>query len=151
MEKIEEVKPVKFVFKNPIKQFYIWFKKQPDKKRLIEFLTALLSVPVMITVILINLNNLNQNKQNTTKEPQTTPIQIVITGGIPQNRPDMRPNDTNNATPTPNIIIATPTPGPSNTPTPAPTSTPFIIIATPTPTPIPSVTVSTSPAPTSRP
>lgn len=129
MENINEKKPDTFVWKNPIKQLFAWFRRQPDKKRLIEFITALLSVPVMITVILINLNNLNQNK-STTKETQITPIQIVITGAIPQNRPDDRPIIINNATTTPGVVT------PTLTPTPGPTNTPYILIATPTPTPI---------------
>lgn len=63
-----------------------WYKGLPEKKKYVEFVTAVLSVPVMLTVIIINLNNLNQQKANSQKQtPQekTTPIQIVITGEKP--------------------------------------------------------------------
>jgi len=56
-----------------------WYRALPDKKKYIEFFTAFLSVPVLITVILINLGNLNQSKnKQTTNNPATTPIQIEI-------------------------------------------------------------------------
>jgi len=57
-----------------------WYRALPDKKKYIEFFTAILSVPVLITVILINLNNLNQNKKTETQtaKDKTTPIQVQI-------------------------------------------------------------------------
>ncbi len=55
-----------------------WYRALPDKKKYIEFFTAFLSVPVLITVILINLGNLNQNKNKQTTSPVSTPIQIEI-------------------------------------------------------------------------
>lgn len=61
----------------------------PDKKQYIEFFTALLSVPVLLTVILINVNNL---KGTTSKQPDTkntdTARQIVVT------IPDKKDSDT---------------------------------------------------------
>jgi hypothetical protein len=46
------------------------------KKHHVEFITALLSIPVLLTVILLNLNNLNQQKkqENTSAKPN----QIII-------------------------------------------------------------------------
>lgn len=42
------------------------YKTLPDKKQYIEFFTALLSVPVLITVIMLNINSLKiSNKSNT--------------------------------------------------------------------------------------
>jgi hypothetical protein len=51
-----------------------WYKGLPDKKRYAEFISAFLSIPVLVTVIISNVNNLNK-----TKEPvqQPTPTQIV--------------------------------------------------------------------------
>lgn len=69
--------------KNALKKVSDWYRKLPDKKKYVEFVTALLSVPVMVTVIIINLNNLQQSKNASTKQqatPSTTPIQVVITG-----------------------------------------------------------------------
>lgn len=47
-----------------------------------EFITAILSVPVMITVIILNLNNLSQQKNANQKQTseKIVPIQVVITG-----------------------------------------------------------------------
>lgn len=69
--------------KNIVIRIVKWYRKLPEKKRYIEFITALLSVPVMLTVIILNLNNLNQQKNSTQKQTtneKTTPIQVIITG-----------------------------------------------------------------------
>jgi hypothetical protein len=68
---------------NKFDQFASWYRALPEKKKYIEFVTAVLSVPVMVTVIIINLNNLNQQKSATQKQSgteKTTPIQVVISG-----------------------------------------------------------------------
>lgn len=49
------------------------YRALPDKKRYFEFITAALSVPVLITVLLTNINNLNA-KPNTQPTPTPTPI-----------------------------------------------------------------------------
>ena len=107
----------KIYLANLLQKFKEWYKKAPDSKKYIELLTAILSVPVMITVIVLNLNNLNQNKQaqNTTNN-KTTPIEIVISA--PAQKP---PNNENSRSATPTIISTTPT----STPTPSPTPTNF--------------------------
>jgi hypothetical protein len=46
-----------------------------SKKNHVEFFTALLSIPVLLTVILLNLNNLNQQKKSDTS---SKPNQIII-------------------------------------------------------------------------
>lgn len=62
-----------------------WYRGLPDKKKYIELVTAILSVPVLITVILLNLGNLSKNKDTekfsptpAKKEEAVTPIQIEI-------------------------------------------------------------------------
>lgn len=68
---------------NKFEQVAAWYRALPEKKKYVEFVTAVLSVPVMLTVIIINLNNLNQQKNTTQKQTpaeKTTPIQVVITG-----------------------------------------------------------------------
>jgi hypothetical protein len=44
------------------------YKKLPDKKKYLEFVTALLSIPVLVTVIISNVNNL-KTKENEAPEP----------------------------------------------------------------------------------
>jgi hypothetical protein len=83
-----------------------WWTVLPDKKKYIEFFTALLTVPVLLTVLISNINSLKTN-QKTAIAPTPTPGQItppVIT--IIQ-----KENPTSTPTPTPNV---TPTPGQCN-------------------------------------
>jgi hypothetical protein len=68
--------------KKTIDRVISWYRKLPEKKQHVEFITALLSVPVMLTVIIINLNNLNQQKNASQKQisEKILPVQVVITG-----------------------------------------------------------------------
>lgn len=68
--------------KKTIDRVISWYRKLPEKKQHVEFITALLSVPVMLTVIIINLNNLNQQKNASQKQTseKILPVQVVITG-----------------------------------------------------------------------
>ena len=67
---------------NFIKKFFKriqkWYVILPDKKRYFELLTAVLSVPMILTVILVNMNTINKNKETSTSTISTTPIQVVI-------------------------------------------------------------------------
>ena len=54
------------------------YRKIPDKKPYIEFVTAILSIPVLLTVILLNVNSLTGNKDKATKTTPT-PQTVVIT------------------------------------------------------------------------
>lgn len=55
---------------NLSKKFLLSTQNIPEKKTYIEFFTALLSVPVLITVIMLNVNNLkNSNKSTTSSQP----------------------------------------------------------------------------------
>ena len=56
--------------KNLIKKTRYSYRALPDKKQYIEFFTAALTVPMLLTVIIINLNNLRSNKQ---VQPTPTP------------------------------------------------------------------------------
>jgi hypothetical protein len=56
-----------------------WYTKLPDKKRHFELISAILTIPMMLTVILVNLNNIKSQKNATTNSANTTtPIQVVI-------------------------------------------------------------------------
>ena len=88
-----------------------WYHALPDKKKYVEFISAALTIPMLLTVILINLNNIkNQSKTTTTATPTqtTTPIQIVITGIPTENKPETSITKT---IPSPTI-----TPSPTSTP-----------------------------------
>jgi hypothetical protein len=54
------------------------YRKIPDKKPYIEFITAILSIPVLLTVIILNLNTLRGEKKDT-PPTNTTPQTVVIT------------------------------------------------------------------------
>ena len=66
-----------------IKKWWVSLPKKwnalPDKKRYIELITAALSVPMMLTIILVNMNNIKSQKEKTvTETASTTPIQVII-------------------------------------------------------------------------
>ncbi|MFC1647245.1 hypothetical protein ACFL1A_03090 [Patescibacteria group bacterium] len=58
-----------------------WYRGLPDKKRYIEFFTAILTVPVLLTVIITNVNNLKSQSQKDNKDqtPSQTSSQPVVT------------------------------------------------------------------------
>lgn len=79
-----------------------WYRGLPDKKRYLEFITALLTIPVLLTVLLSNLTNL-QNQKNK-EAPTPTPSQpSIITVVSPSQPPDSALSDTLQATPSPTI------------------------------------------------
>jgi hypothetical protein len=51
-----------------------WYQELPNKKRYVEFLTALLTVPVLLTVLIINLSSINNRKETPTPTP--TPFSV---------------------------------------------------------------------------
>lgn len=55
------------------------YRGLPDKKQYIEFFTALLSVPVMLTVIVLNLNNLRGANKAPAPAPQQKEVPVYIT------------------------------------------------------------------------
>lgn len=95
--------------KNIIDKIKAWYRKLPEKKHYVEFITAILSVPVMITVIILNLNNLTQQKninQKLTTDEKITPIQVIINGSDSQNEKNE-----------PKVTLSQPSGIPSVTPT----------------------------------
>lgn len=52
-----------------------WYRQLPDKKKYVEFVSAILSVPVLVTVILINMNNLT-HKDTAKSTDKLTPSYI---------------------------------------------------------------------------
>lgn len=102
--------------KNIFSNIKKWYQNLPDKKKYLELVSAALTVPMLLTVIVINLNNINNQKNNssTVSSPTTTPIEIIITGSQQE---DKTPPEkiTNNPTTTTISPTITPTPIPSTT------------------------------------
>lgn len=84
-----------------------WYRDLPDKKRYLEFVTALLTIPVLLTVIISNVRNLNNQSQQGAA-PTPTPVSTT-----PPPRGDRPPGDQQDITPTP-TATATPSPTPSS-------------------------------------
>ena len=61
-----------------------WYRAMPDKKRYIEFITALLTIPVLLTVLITNLSNIRQNNNKpiaiptVAQQPTAVPEKIII-------------------------------------------------------------------------
>ncbi|MCL4364429.1 hypothetical protein M1328_04295 [Patescibacteria group bacterium] len=49
-----------------------WYRSLPDKKRYFEFIAAVLTVPVLLTVLITNLSNINNSKKSSPQETSTT-------------------------------------------------------------------------------
>jgi hypothetical protein len=63
------------------KKFFLSYRALPQKKQYLEFFTALLSIPMLITVIILNYNNLNTlNKNKVTPTPLPEKIYVTIPG-----------------------------------------------------------------------
>ena len=81
-----------------------WYSTLPDKKKYFELATAVLSVPMIVTVIIVNLNSINRSKQTTTVT--SAPIQVVVetpasgSGNINPPKDDKQSKITPTATPT---------------------------------------------------
>lgn len=74
---------------NTIKKIFSSYRKIPEKKQYVEFFTAILSVPVLITVIMLNINNLKtNNKQTPSPTPQIKEEKIYVTVGKLPNSTD---------------------------------------------------------------
>ena len=86
------------------KRIQKWYVTLPDKKRYFELLTAILSIPMILTVILVNMSTINKSKESSTPTPTTAPIQVVVENPA-SGSGNMNPPKINITTPTP-----TPTP-----------------------------------------
>lgn len=81
-----------------------WYRGLPDKKRYIEFVTALLTVPVLLTVLISNIANINSNKKkddNITPTIAVSPTEKVIT--ITERVVEKEASATPTFTPTPTV------------------------------------------------
>ena len=84
--------------KRSLKKALRSYRHLPDKKQYVEFFTALLSVPVLLTVILINLNNLNPKKSVVPTPTPTQQEKTIIVSLPPGNQ-----SGNTQITPQPNV------------------------------------------------
>ena len=63
-----------------LKRARTWISNLPDKKRYFEFVTALLSIPVLLTVFYINYLSIQEKKTPQDKN-STTPTVVVVNSG----------------------------------------------------------------------
>src|SRR3990167_2288977 len=54
-----------------------WYRDLPNKKQYVELITALLSIPVLLTVIILNLNNLRGDKNKNTQDNKGGSVTVV--------------------------------------------------------------------------
>ena len=71
-----------------LEKFKDWYRNLPDKKRYIEFVTAILTVPVLITVIISNVSRINEDKKAANVNPPPT-IQVADASQS-EDQPDQR-------------------------------------------------------------
>ncbi|MDA1316845.1 MAG: hypothetical protein O3B87_02355 [bacterium] len=64
---------------NPLTTIRNWFKDLPKKKKYIEVITASLSIPVLLSVVLVNYLSIQDKRSDTTPTPTQTAGQTVIT------------------------------------------------------------------------
>lgn len=67
------------MFKETFSKIKAWYRGLPDKKRYVEFITALLTVPVLLTVLITNLSSINNSKKNQQiPTPAVAPTEKII-------------------------------------------------------------------------
>lgn len=81
-----------------------WYRGLPDKKRYLEFITALLTIPVLLTVLMGNLSNIQKQKT-----ADVSPTHSVTTTVVETHTPSPRllnTEGTPSSTPTPATVAA---------------------------------------------
>lgn len=92
---------------NLSKKFFLSTRNIPEKKTYIEFFTAILSVPVLITVIMLNINNLKStntpNKNSAIPEQKKETVYVPVTMSPQKTSKILTPENT--VTPSPVVSI----------------------------------------------
>lgn len=100
--------------KPPVEKVRRWYRGLPDKKRYFEFITAFLSIPVLITVLISNVSNIQNNKKSAAPVPapaasSSVPITIIMQPtGSTSREASISPTGTINPTPSPTAVSCTP-------------------------------------------
>ncbi len=74
--------------KNPITAIKNWIKKLPDRKHYIDFIAAFLTIPVLLTVLISNISNIQQKKNPVTAKTEKTSTPIIINSPTSQKPPN---------------------------------------------------------------
>lgn len=79
-----------------------WYRALPDKKRYIEFITALLTIPVLVTVLISNVGRIQEDKKpkETSPSPASNEKIIIITQKEDKEKPE-EPTPTSSVSLTP--------------------------------------------------
>ena len=64
---------------NPLNKMYQKIKNLPNKKNYLEFVTALLSIPVLLTVVYMNYLSIQEKRTHDALTPTPAPTQTVVT------------------------------------------------------------------------
>ena len=85
-----------------LEKFRHWYRILPDKKRYLEFVTALLTIPVLLTVIYTNMVSIREDKKsNTTPTPEKSEKIVII------REDENKENEKSNTpTPTPTLVLS---------------------------------------------
>ena len=85
-----------------LEKFRHWYRKLPDKKRYLEFVTALLTIPVLLTVIYTNMVSIREDKKsNATPTPEKSEKIVII------REDENKENEKSNTpTPTPTLVLS---------------------------------------------
>lgn len=76
--------------KRVLKKIAHHYRKIPERKPYLEFITAILSIPVLLTVIILNFNTLRADKKEE-KPPVTTTEKIYVT--LPGSKDNTGPHE----------------------------------------------------------
>ncbi len=93
--------------RNIVENVRNWYRELPDKKKYFELASAVLSVPVLVTVILINLNNLTGKNAAKNADNKLTPSYMPSVTIIREEKVITPTTDAKENTPTP--LSSTPT------------------------------------------
>ena len=96
-----------------IKKIKTWYKNLPEQKKYIEFLTAILTIPVLLTIIVNNVNMM-RNSKTVTSTPSYSIQPQVITIVQKDANPSVFPPPTISLYPTPTQYSCNPQIGPVN-------------------------------------
>ncbi|MBI4130082.1 hypothetical protein HY468_02080 [Candidatus Roizmanbacteria bacterium] len=90
---------------NPLEKIQDWYRDLPDKKKYFEVVTAFLSIPVLLTVLINNISNLENNKGESPTPTVTAEIEHVTYIPIEVSKPEptrsVTPTISSQVSPTP--------------------------------------------------